>query len=173
MTKQTEMHPPFWKRSPAIAAIVAVLAVSAVALGVYVTQTPYLRGEDAVFEGEQGIRPAGAGSAPDGAADTEFGGLEEGMNPDAAVDQTINADNVPALIQQEEGTGLPQTSAEGLEPIDGSDGAILPEIADETEMRVPDGAGGSAEAEGPSGGTDASDEDPDGETSQDAASGGQ
>lgn len=131
----------WWQSSRAIAVILAVVVVGAVAFAIYVSQTPYLRGEDAVFEGEQGIRPAGSGTVPDEAADSEYGGLTEGVNPDEAVDQTINADNVPALLQSEQGDPIPQTSAEGLEPIDEESGAVLPEIADETEMTVP-GAGG-------------------------------
>jgi hypothetical protein len=137
MAKQSESHRKAWQRSPAIMVVLAVAVIAAVALGVYVTQTPYLRGDDAVFEGERGIRPAGSGTVPDGAADTEQGGLTDGTTADEAVDQTIDADNVPALLQHEGGDPVPEPSAEGLEPIDGEGGAILPEIGSETEMRVP------------------------------------
>ncbi len=147
MAKQSESHRKAWQRSPAIMVALAVAVIAAVALGVYVTQTPYLRGDDAVFEGDRGIRPAGSGTVPDGAADTEQGGLTAGMTADEAVDQTIDADNVPALLQHEGGDPVPEPSAEGLEPIDGGGGAILPEIGSETEMRVPGAAEGQAGSE--------------------------
>lgn len=126
-------------RAPVIALIVAAGAIVAVGIALFFAGAPSFREEDAIFGEEdfpEAPLPPGAGSAPDGAADMERGGLTDGTVPDDAVDRTINTDNVPALLQSD-GDPAPEPSAEGLEPIDEGSGDILPEIADETEMNVP------------------------------------
>jgi hypothetical protein len=134
-------------RSPVIGLIVAAVAIVAVGAALFFAGAPTFREEDAIFGEEdfpEAPLPPGAGSAPDGAADMERGGLTDGTAPEDAVDQTINTDNVPALTQSG-GDPPAEESAGELEPIDEDSGDILPEIADETEMAVP-GADGDGEA---------------------------
>jgi hypothetical protein len=123
------------QRSPVILAVLAVAAVAIIAVTLSFFNAPELD-EDPVFAGDATDLPAGAGSAPDGAADMERGGLTDGTVAEDAVDQTINSDNVPALLQ-EGGDPVPEPSAESLEPIGSETEPVLPEIADETELTVP------------------------------------
>jgi hypothetical protein len=132
-------RPPKTRRtigSPLIGVILAAVVVGLIALAFLWTGQPAEREDDALFEGQQELRPTGSGTLPDGPADSLRGGMNEGTVPDDVIDQTINTDNVPALLQS---GGDPPASptAEGLEPFGEDAEPILPQIADETEMEVP------------------------------------
>ncbi|MDG4649396.1 hypothetical protein P6F26_13200 [Roseibacterium sp. SDUM158017] len=140
MPHQPQRRPAALSRSPVIGLVVAAGVILAIGLALLLAEADYLRGEDAVPEEARAQRPTGAGSLPDGPADMEGGGLTGGTLSDDVLDRTINADNVPALLQGEGGPA-PEPSAAELAPM-GEDEAILPDIADETRMTVPgDGAG--------------------------------
>lgn len=116
--------------------LLAFLAAAGIAAALYFANAPELH-EDPVFEGDASDLPAGAGSAPDGPADMERGGLTTGTDPASVIDQTIDSDNVGALLQHEGGEEPAAPSAEGLAPFGQDADPILPQIADETEMTVP------------------------------------
>jgi hypothetical protein len=130
-------------RSPVIGLIVAAAVFVLVGAAVLLSEASWPRGEDAVHDGEEAPLPTGAGSVADGAADMERGGLTDGTLPDEAVDQTINSDTVPALLQVDP-EGQPQPSAAGLEPIDEDSGPILEEIDAETDATLPETDGTDA-----------------------------
>lgn len=132
-------RPPERRRtigSPLIGVILAAVVVGLVALAIFWSGQPAERADDALFEGQQELRPTGSGTLPDGPADSPRGGLTEGTAPDEVIDQTINTDNVPALLQTGDEPPASPT-AEGLEPFGEDAEPILPQIADETEMEVP------------------------------------
>ena len=133
--KQSNRSSPL-QNSRVIAPIVAVCCLAAIGVAVAISEIEPQLATQNPFDGEQEARPPGAGTMPDGVADTLGGGLGEGTSPEEVVDGSQSSDLVSPLVEGVNDTPPQSETAEGLEPIDGEEGPILDQIEEAQDVDI-------------------------------------